>query len=198
MGRKRSDAALRATAYHEAGHAVVALFLHHRLREVTIVPDPTEGSLGMCRSNPVRMPHDPGGGTIPQRVITWREESAMVCLAGREAQRQHAGRMPRVGHGPDYTIALKLLADITSDEVELRLWWRLLEHRTRKLVRFRWTQIEKLARALLERRTLPGIAVRDLVFDISPEMRAELDATSARMEASRIAARRAKRARQRK
>lgn len=41
----------RATAYHEAGHAVVAFFWPRvpRIARVTIIPDPKAGTLGHAR-----------------------------------------------------------------------------------------------------------------------------------------------------
>ena len=52
---EREIAKLRARAYHEAGHAVIALDMRRGVRLVSIISDEGRGSLGHCQND--RLPN---------------------------------------------------------------------------------------------------------------------------------------------
>ncbi len=89
-----------ATAYHEAGHAVIANSLHVPLKSVTIKPG--DGYSGMLHHAPVLTRRDirkinEYSETPHQRDRM--EKLAMICLAGPMAQRRYAPRSWRRWHG---------------------------------------------------------------------------------------------------
>src|SRR5688500_6759282 len=68
-----------ATAYHEAGHAVVALLLGRPVHRVSVLPD--RERLGVCEfRNPVFRPSE-----------DWVEREALISLAGLAAEARHTG-----------------------------------------------------------------------------------------------------------
>src|SRR5437868_4318539 len=68
-----------ATAYHEAGHAVVALALGRPIHRVSVLPD--RDHLGLCRSGK--------GGSRPSE--DWLEREILIALGGIAAEARHTG-----------------------------------------------------------------------------------------------------------
>ncbi len=68
-----------ATAYHEAGHAVVALALGRPVDRVTIVPDPKHAGLCEFRKGSFRPSDD------------WLEREILIALGGVAAEARHTG-----------------------------------------------------------------------------------------------------------
>lgn len=99
-----------ATAYHEAGHAVVAFWLGLRVHSVTIVPDAVGGTVGVCR-------HSAGIGRSvdydrSDRNRLRMERAVMCSLAGIEAQRKHRASSVRNYHAhSDYEKAVDLVSE---------------------------------------------------------------------------------------
>jgi hypothetical protein len=166
--------ALWATAYHEAGHAVAAIAYGKGIRRqgATIVPD-LKGALGSVWMRK-HIPGDPSvGGAYRGDLLTGRmrlriEEDVMVKLAGEGAQRRFRPSSVRSHHGrSDRETANDLLMYIVGDERELKAYWRLLIVRTENFVRnpMRWMQIEAIARALMEKKTLGPGELRQVYAD---------------------------------
>src|SRR5262245_60049368 len=85
----RRPSAIEATAYHEAGHAVIALHNKIRFKESTIRRIGTNhGAL---------IPVD----SWPKRTQQQREGTIQMCLAGSIAQRHHRASSWRRHHGAD-------------------------------------------------------------------------------------------------
>jgi hypothetical protein len=177
---RRSDA-----AYHEAGHAVVALTLGYQVELVTIVP--TAGSDGHVRwNNPTRRRSVREALEFGLQVERRRhlvEHEIIVNLAGSLAQRRHRPHSPWrrdaagakrgqfVAKGSDYQHALELVAWLHEGQQQvINTYSRYLEARAEALVNARWENIERLAVALLESETLKGDEVR--MATLSPEARA--------------------------
>jgi hypothetical protein len=150
---KLSQSQVEDTAYHEAGHAVIAYLLGYKPQSVTIVPtldtaghlvihgDPLNGfQLDIDHSDEARL----------------RVESAItICFAGPIAQKRHNPRSWRKVHGQwDYdTIAeLGLRVCGSSEQATAFIRWR--EIVAREMVQAQWLRIALVAGQLLERKRL--------------------------------------------
>lgn len=145
---QQKQVALRATAYHEAGHAAAAHFLRLPFDRVDIVPDKDGNSLGKVEYGPVEFPIYPKD----QAVLDKLEKQIIMTFAGIVAEAMHTGRLNWRAGSEDFSraldLALKRHAEGSLDEVEAYLkylWVRTYEF-TRH--RYHWTAIEALARAL--------------------------------------------------
>jgi hypothetical protein len=149
-----SNAQRKATAYHEAGHAVVALFLGYKPRSATIIPavdfhgqvkhdSPLRGiKLDIDDSDRARL-----------RV----ERAIMICFAGPLAQQRYRPRSWRRWHGAsDFQTAADLALRVSGSEEAATAFLRWLELQTRSIVIARWTLIDRVAQALLEHDKLVG------------------------------------------
>lgn len=171
--KTRSDAQLRTTAYHEAGHAVISASVRHSMERVTIVPD--GDSAGACIS-PASLDERTEYGYRPNADATFLKELAVLmagtiagCLAKGQRPRWTAGggvagysvvrvkgQKRRVRYsGGDLGQALDIVLHLVpeDEEEQARLQgrvWRL----TVAEVRARWPQVRAVAEALLEKHTL--------------------------------------------
>jgi ATP-dependent Zn protease len=145
----------RSTAYHEAGHAVVAYHLGVEVRYVTIVPDHFSaghfvyGDLFSAR----------GLGSDRANV----ERAIKICLAGPLAQARLRRRLDRRRGGrQDYDCASGLARYLAGAAGE-REFLRYQERRTHALIEHYWNEIELVAQALIERDQLSGPEVKDII-----------------------------------
>lgn len=139
-----SSSILRATAYHEAGHAVAAIARQRRFSYMTIEPDHGRGSAGH-----VRFSARQGGSIISLHT------GAVIALAGEAAQRQFSPRSIRL-HQSDGDRAIvadaALLATGSAEQAGLLVkFWTVC---ARDLIASRWTAVNQVAAALLDRRRL--------------------------------------------
>jgi ATP-dependent Zn protease len=151
-----------ATAYHEAGHAVAQYYLRLPIRKVTIVSDKEKGTLGHCESKgPLYLKGIDLDISPAKQDRIFRKIQAL--LAGNVAQQRFNKRSVRKWHASsDYRKAVDLAIRVTdTDGVRLLLGW--LRHGTECLVQTRWREIEAIAAALLERKTLTGDEIREII-----------------------------------
>lgn len=151
---------LRRVAFHEAGHAVVALMLGLEVELVSIVPEPgvnrmTEGHCRLALSE------------------AWKR-LAVVCLASGEAERPVGGdgAIPE----DDLEHAVWYLKHVRSPRVlnppglprrfGRRAWLIRLRKEAAQLVATHRGPIERVAEALLEKRTLTSAELRQ----VAPEL----------------------------
>ena len=96
------------TAHHEAGHVVIAFFSSRlpRVKRVTIVPDPTTGTLGhwLPWPTPSFRPDLNEDARTTLRIL----QEIPALLAGTVAERRLAGRYNHVGAQSDREKALDL------------------------------------------------------------------------------------------
>ena len=171
--RKPTSSALRATAYHEAGHALANDALGFKNRKVSIVSDAESTGRVEPEVNlrPASLTY---GDSSPARLGRWHNR-IIVFLAGREAQRKFNPRSIRSYMSrSDLDKASKILERLHTENSEYLAARRYLETRTRNLIRrgVNWGKIEDLADALIEKRTLDGEQVRRIfVQSVQDQMR---------------------------
>ena len=151
-----------ATAYHEAGHAVVAWRLGVAVRGVSIVPD--EDTSGRCHHAALIR------GKYPElddslRAVVRMQKQVMVSLAGLIAQRIHSPRSVRRYHAhTDHRAAVDVALHLTSSEEEASAFLKWLEIRTGNLLRAHWPMVDALSKELLARGSMRGKEVERLLL----------------------------------
>lgn len=144
-----------ATAWHEAGHAVMAMSLGRPVEKVTISPArlQTGGTrMGICRIQKGR-----------QKASKDRlEADVMILLAGMVAESRFTGRYCTDGAAQDLAFVEQLLSTRASSDRQLeRLTRRMLDKTEHVLADTGHADaIEVIARDLVARVTVSGRAVR--------------------------------------
>ena len=151
--------ALKATAYHEAGHAVMALFLGRPIDKVTISPG--KSAIGVERLGACHIKKGRGKGSKD-----WLEDEVMILMAGMVAESQITGQYCAAGAAQDLRFVRRFLQSRAEGERQVeRLERRLLSKTENHLSdRALWSAIEKIAAELLKNQTISGRAARHL-FD---------------------------------
>jgi len=141
---------LKHTAYHEAGHAVMALRLGYEVRKVTIVR--RQGVLGKAeirnRTSPDDIRIDLAGALAEALVNPNDEQIQLGALSDWRNVRRSTREFVALGFIGDQE------GDILIEE---------LLQETRALVRRDKAAITKVAEALLEHKTLTGDDVKHIV-----------------------------------
>lgn len=140
--------ALERAAYHEAGHAVVALEFHRPFRQVSIIPD--EDSLSPVMKVPRLESIRPDNDNY-LLMPAWIEHEAMFGLAGPIAEAELTDHHHYVGASSDYRDVVDLVRDLYGYDEVLSKWLDYMVARTRAFIRHprRWVKIEALAAELL-------------------------------------------------
>jgi hypothetical protein len=142
-----------ATAYHEAGHAVVALVLGRPVRHVSIRPD--RDHLGHCEF---------GKGEF-RPSEDWLERELLIALGGLAAEARFTGDYARDAAGRDLLYVRALAVERAGERRADRLERRLLAKAEHLLDRpGHWRAVELIAADLLRVGSLSGRAARHL-FD---------------------------------
>jgi len=147
--------ALAATAWHEAGHAVMAVSLGRSIEKVTISPArlQTGGSrLGICKIQKGRS----------RKSNDRLEEDVMILLAGMVAESRVTGRYCAAGAAQDLAFVEKLLSTRAHNERQLeRLTRRFLEKTEHALTEVAHaTAVKLIAEELVRKVTISGRGVR--------------------------------------
>ncbi|HEY8961052.1 MAG TPA: hypothetical protein VIM57_02540 [Luteolibacter sp.] len=137
------------TAYHEAGHAVIALQMGRTVREVSILPGAKR--LGYCEMAK--------GGRQPQDAL---EADLLILLAGLAAEAKVSGQYGLGGASQDLRMAEKLALHRAGNARQAaRLLERTLdkvEHLMRDAAT--WSAVDLIAAELLKAGVLSGRAAR--------------------------------------
>jgi len=157
-------AELTATAYHEAGHAVMATAVGRDLQKVSIAPGQLQtggGRLGVCKiqKGKKKGAHDP------------LEDEVLILLAGMVAESHYTNRYCPHGAAEDLRNVKRLLESRASSDRQLqRLVKRLLD-KTEHLLSdpVHSNAIVFIANELLQNETISGRAVRHLFQQASQQ-----------------------------
>lgn len=136
-----------ATAYHEAGHAAVALALDRPVHRVSVLPN--QELLGKCEFRKgVQRPSD-----------DWIETEILISLAGMVAEARHTGRYDREAAGRDLRYARKLML-YRASERSLDRFERRMVAKTENLLNDDgvWRAVELMAAELMKLGVISGRA----------------------------------------
>jgi ATP-dependent Zn protease len=162
--KKRSEKERRATAYHEAGHAVVAFTLNRAFRRISIIQD--EETLGHVLYRKWHKKFDPNG-MEPDRARLPIEKAIMTAYAGHEAEYNFTGRHNHIGSDFDSRQAADFATYIIDDwEKELPAFLTWLRIRTRNILQApaHWRAVEVLAEALLEKEEIGATEAKQIII----------------------------------
>lgn len=141
------------TAYHEAGHAVVALALDRPVHRVSVLPN--RDRFGQCefRKGVFRPSED------------WLEREILIALAGMAAEARHTGTYSREEAEQDLRYVRRLLLQRGSERQLERQERRMLAKVEHLLADDgHWRAVELIAAELLKQGVISGRAARHL-FD---------------------------------
>ncbi|MDE2283365.1 MAG: hypothetical protein KGK33_01970 [Hyphomicrobiales bacterium] len=150
--KRLSKSQIEATAYHEAGHAVIAYALGYRPQSVTIVP--TRDAAGhIVQDNPLHGFQNDIDGSDEVRLRV--ENFITVCFAGPITQKLHNPRSWRRAHGQwDYDKIAELGSRVCRSDEQADAFIRWREVVARDMVKAHWVRIQLVAGKLLERQRL--------------------------------------------
>jgi hypothetical protein len=166
--RKRRQAT--ETAFHEAGHAVVAFRLGARqVRRVTIVP--SGDTLGCVHESPWSMSLWEAIEYLdnyPAKRLKLENE-IVVLLAGREAAKRWSGRYNNLGARFDFDTADHYALKIVGGDTAIAsayLRYLVLVAKSWINQSLTWEQIEAVAQELLVKGTLSGKRVGQIINEV--------------------------------
>jgi ATP-dependent Zn protease len=161
---RQPDRARLLTAYHEAGHAVMAQLCGQRITEVEIVGD--DDHLGTVRS--LRFPEDPSPEADPHLPTAPVERRLLCTAAGMVAEAMVSGRRDWDESSEDLDAAVRLAMKVVDDCDRVIPFLELVRDHTEELLRRNWPAVSTLAEALMEHRRLTGEQVRRLLEPLLP------------------------------
>src|SRR5688572_20133984 len=127
-----------ATAYHEAGHAVVALILGRPVDEVSVLP--RRDFLGVCKFGKARL----------RPSEDWLEREMLIALGGIAAEARHTGNYAWDAADRDYQYVRDLAVERAGERRAERLQRRLLAKVEHLLAQEpHWRAVELIAKELL-------------------------------------------------
>lgn len=162
----KAEVDLRATAYHEAGHAVAILVNWYGLPELamfsaSIVPD--GGTLG----------HIAGTVGVAEWAADDPTDKEMIAymvvgdLAGYVAERRFAGTANIEQSRQDRANASRHIWRIVDTQEQGLAYLREKEAEAEQLISDYWEAVEAVATALLEKKTLVATEVADIIDDVT-------------------------------
>jgi ATP-dependent Zn protease len=140
-----------ATAYHEAGHAVMALALGRPVQRVTILA--ARETLGQCAF----------GKSVFRPSEDWLEREILISLGGIAAEARHTGNYAWDGAARDQQYIHRLAVQRAGERKAERLERRLLAKAEHLLAKEEhWRAVERIAAELLRCGSISGRAARHL------------------------------------
>jgi len=161
--KKTPSLSLRATAFHEAGHAVACI--HERVQLSTVSIAPTKDSFGhVGHRNILHGCNIEWEDKLSHRLRM--ERLVRIGFAGPAAERRFSSKgYRRYGGKDDLQFGFELVQCFVGNEEEGSAYLRLLEIQTRNFLNQPgvWDEITALAKALLEETTLTPKRTRSIV-----------------------------------
>ena len=146
---------LERTAFHEAGHAVVAHVLGRGIVRITInAGEDFYGQVLNTRfSDSFRPDVETSGHTR-----SFIEREVKICFAGNAAESARLGREVRGGAHHDFASAVDLLSHLTgsNEEIEAYANWLWVCTKNKIKTPLNWSLITALAQELLKKREMSG------------------------------------------
>ena len=140
-----------ATAYHEAGHAVVALILGRPVQRVSILAN--DQHLGVCEF----------GKGMSRPTEDWLEREILIALAGIAAEARFTGNYAWDGAARDQQYVHKLAVQRAGERRADKLQRRLLAKAEHLLADDdTWRAVELIAEELLRLGEISGRTARHL------------------------------------
>ena len=158
----QSTEAERLTAFHEAGHAVMAQLCGRLLTEVEIVGD--REHTGMVHS--LAFPPDLADGVAPESEVEDVELQLKVILAGTVAEAMVSGRQGWDETSGDLDAAVRLGMRLVDDCEDVLPLLEGIGADVKRDLRRHWPAVEMLAAELLDRKALTGSEVRKLLIPL--------------------------------
>lgn len=144
-----------ATAYHEAGHAVVAMALDRPVLRVSVLPK--QQFLGVCQFHK--------GVFRPSK--DWLENEILISLAGLAAEARHTGVYAWDGAAKDLHVAERLAVMRAGERQAEKLIRRSLSKVENLLAdESLWDAVERIVSELLKQGEITGRTARHL-YDLA-------------------------------
>ena len=155
---------LIATAWHEAGHAVMAVLVGRPIQKVTIAA--ANMQTGGVRLGAVKI--QKGRSKSSSDPL---EDEVLILLAGMVAEARFTDAYCRKGAGHDLRSVRRLLSTRANSERQLEKLERRMLDKTEHLLNEpqHIAAVEHVAKELLEKRTISGRAVKHLVEQASQQ-----------------------------
>ncbi|MFK7767024.1 MAG: cell division protein FtsH [Mariniblastus sp.] len=152
------DLSLLATAYHEAGHAVMAAIVGRPVQKVTIAP--AQMQTGGVRLGAVRFKK---GRSKPAK--DWLEDEVLIQLAGMVAESHLTDHYCDQGASSDLRNVRRLLESRANNERQLEKLERRMLDKTEYLLsdEAHAKAIKMIAHELIEKESISGRAVQHLL-----------------------------------
>ncbi len=157
--RAAEDASDRlATAYHEAGHAVMAILLDRPIQKVTI--EPAKMLAGGLRLGSCQLQKKRAKGSRD-----WLEDEVLILFAGMVAEAHFTGKHCTVGTSTDLRSIRRLIQSRPGSERQLDRIQRRFLDKTEHILRDdgHATAIRMIANELVRKTTISGRAVRHFI-----------------------------------
>lgn len=147
-----------ATAYHEAGHAVMAVVLGRNIEKATIVA--ANRHTGGMRLGVVKMQSSRSKATQD-----WLEDEVLILFAGMVAEAQYTGKYCPGSAMSDLRAIQRLLDSRANTQRQLEKLHRRLLDKTEYLLNddVHRLAIHDVAQQLLEQQTIKGRTVKHLL-----------------------------------
>ncbi len=152
---------LERTAYHEAGHAVVAFHLRVKVVSVSIIRE--DGSLGRVHHKyPSAFTPDLRDDSRAKRRV---ETEIIWTLAGLAAEERLTGRCNWQGANSDLHEAVDVASYVTGSDRELTAYIEYLREHARNLVAVghTWAGIKAVANELLQCQEMSAAKARQIM-----------------------------------
>jgi ATP-dependent Zn protease len=163
--RITTDDHVRLTAYHEAGHAVMAVLCGQHVTEVEIVGDAEHS--GSVQS--LRFAEEDASEVDPSIASAPTERRLLCTAAGMVAEAMVSGRRGWDESCEDLDAAVRLAMQVVGDCERVIPYLESVREHTEDLLEKNWPAVEALARALMDRGRMSGDEVRRLLAPLLPQ-----------------------------